>query len=518
MTGEGALIGIDLGTTAVKVVANAASDGRELSEATKRYALSTPAPGHVEQDADEIYRATMESLRKVVDEIKLRAVQPLAIGFSAAMHGVLALDERGEPISPLINWMDRRSAEIAEGWREDGTAEDLYARTGAPMHPMLPLCKLRWLSENDPALFKRASRFVGMKELFIHRWTGEWLVDHAIGTATGMLDTRTRMWDPKALAAARIEPERLSEPAACSTKRTITRAQVASALGIDEKTAIVLASSDGALANLGSGAISTDLAALTLGTSGAVRIVCDAPVLDKACRTFCYIFDDKHWLVGGPTSSAGAVLEWLFALLLGDVPRDQRFTRAVDLASQCKPGAEGLTMLPFLSGERAPYWRGDLRGAFLNLDLSHEPKHIVRAAFEGVVFAIYTVQRVMRELKIDPQALLLSGGLTHAPLVRQMIADVFECETRVSDHDEASAFGAAMYAGLATGVLRSIEDVSSRIKTSSVHRPNRELSTVYREAFARFEDRVRDEVCRLSRPGLKSPIPTADEISAAGRI
>jgi gluconokinase len=516
--GEGALIGIDLGTTAVKVVANAASDGRELAEATKRYALSTPQAGYVEQDADEIYRATMESLRKVIDEIKLRAEQPIAIGFSAAMHGVLAVDERGEPISPLINWMDRRSADIAEGWREDGTAADLYARTGAPMHPMLPLCKLRWLSENDPALFKRATRFVGMKELFIHRWTGEWLVDHAIGTATGMLDTRTRKWDPKALAAARIEPSRLSEPVACSTQRTVKRSQVASALGIDEKTAIVLASSDGALANLGSGAIATDVAALTLGTSGAVRIVCAEPVLDKACRTFCYIFDDTHWLVGGPTSSAGAVLEWLFALLLDGMPQEQRFARAVELASQCKPGAEGLTMLPFLSGERAPYWRGDLRGAFVNLDLSHAPRHIVRAVFEGVVFAIYSVGRVMHELKIDPQALLLSGGLTHAPLVRQMIADVFEREARVSDHDEASAFGAAMYAGLATGVLRSLEDVRSQINVSSVHRPNPDVSAAYREAYARFEDRVQDEVARLSRPGLKSLNPMADESSAAGRI
>jgi gluconokinase len=518
MPGEGALIGIDLGTTAVKVVANAASDGRQLAEATQRYALSTPQPGHVEQDSTEIYRATMQSLRKVIDEIKLRAQQPLAIGFSAAMHGVIAVDERGEPISPLINWMDRRSADIAAQWREDGTAADLYSRTGAPMHPMLPLCKLRWLSQHDPDVFKRAQRFVGMKELFIHRWTGEWLVDEAIGTATGMLDTRTRKWDPKALEAAGIAPERLSKPVPCSTQRTLTSDQVASALGIDKQTPVVLASSDGALANLGSGAITADLAALTLGTSGAVRIVCDAPKLDDQGRTFCYVFDDAHWLVGGPTSSAGAVLEWLLALLLHDLPQEQRFARAVDLASECAPGAEGLTMLPFLSGERAPYWRGDLRGAFLNLDLAHEPKHIIRAAFEGVVYAIYTVYRVMHEMNIDPQAVLLSGGLTHAPLVRQMIADVFECEARVSDHDEASAFGAAMYAGLATGAVRSIEDVKAQLKFSTVHRPDAGLAGAYREAFARFEDRVRDEIARLGRQGLKSLNPTADESSAAGRI
>ncbi|MBV8720707.1 MAG: gluconate kinase, partial [Candidatus Eremiobacteraeota bacterium] len=126
MPGEGALIGIDLGTTAVKVVANVPGDGRELTEQTMRYALATPKPGFVEQDPNEIYRTTMQALRLVIDEVKLRAEQPLAIGFSAAMHGVLAVDARGEPISPLINWMDRRSVDVADRWREDGTAADLY--------------------------------------------------------------------------------------------------------------------------------------------------------------------------------------------------------------------------------------------------------------------------------------------------------------------------------------------------------------------------------------------------------
>lgn len=512
------MIGIDLGTTAVKVVANTPGDGRELTEQTLRYSLATPRQGYVEQDPIEIYRTTMHALRTVIAEVKLRGEQPLAVGFSAAMHGVFAVDERGEPLSPLINWMDRRSVDIAERWRNDGTAADLYARTGAPMHPMLPLCKLRWLSEHEPELFGRAARFVGMKELFIHRWTGEWLVDHAIASAMGLLDTRARGWDPKALAAARIEPERLSTPVPCSTFRTVTRSQVATALGLDASTAIVLASTDGGLANLGTGAVSSEVAALTLGTSGAVRIVGEAPRLDEHGRTFCYVFDDKHWLVGGPTSSAGAVLEWLFALLLDNVPLERRFETAVALAAQSAPGAQGLTMLPFLSGERAPYWRGDLRGSLLGLDLAHKENDLLRAAIEGVVFAIFAVFRVMRELGIDPSAILFSGGLTHAPFVRQMIADIFEVEARLTDRPEASAFGAAMYAGLATGVIRSLDEIKAKVHTMDVYRPNSQVAETYRAAFSQWAERVGEEVARLDRPGLKSPKIPADESSAAGRI
>ena len=490
------LIGVDLGTSAVKVVAHG-PDGRELAARTQRYGISTPCPGHVEQNPDAIYAATMDCVRSIADQIKLRDRQPPAIGFSSAMHGILAVDERGKPISPLINWMDRRSLAIADRWREDGTAAQLYARTGAPMHPMLPLCKLRWLAEHDGDLFRRGHRFVGLKELFVYRWTGEWLVDHGIGTATGMMDTRTRQWDAQALEAAGVSPERLSQPVACSTSRTLERSEVAATLGLAAGTVIVLASSDGALANLGTGAFTSEAAALTLGTSGAIRIVTGTPMLDAKGRTFCYAFDDTRWIAGGPTSSAGAVLEWLFALLLHDVPQEQRFEQAVARAKEIRPGAEDLVMLPFLSGERAPYWRGDLRGLLACIDLAHDARHILRAAFEGVVFALFSVYRVMRELGVNPNAVALSGGLNHAPFVRQMIADVFEIEAWQPEEPEASAFGAAMFAGIASGALRSLDDVAKLIRYPAKHAPAAANQGAYRAAYQRFEERVRRELSDL---------------------
>ena len=512
MAGDGALIGIDLGTTSVKIVASAVGDGRSLAEASQRYGLRTPGPGYVEQDPDEIYRATMRSLRTVLDEVKLRGEEPRAIGFSAAMHGLLAVDARGEPISPLINWMDRRSGAIADRWHADGTAERLYARTGAPVHPMLPLCKLRWLAELEPDLFRRAARFVGMKELFVYRWTGEWLIDESIGTATGMFDTRSRVWDQEALELAGVGPQRLSQPSPSSTRRTVTRAQVAGALGIDQRTAVVLSASDGALANLGAGAIGRETLALTLGTSGALRLVVDEPALDPQGRTFCYVFDDLHWLVGGPTSSAGAVLDWIFAIVVPEVRPEKRLENAVALAEQIAPGSEGLTMLPFLSGERAPYWRSDLRGALSGVDLAHDRRHILRSAFEGVVFGLFAVHYVIGELAGAPRAILLSGGLTHAPFVRQLIADVFEIETRLPDRQEASAFGAAMSAGLATGAIASIERVAAMIRYPQVYGPIPERSAAYREAFARYERSVATllSTAQNPSPGANPRRQTAD--------
>ncbi len=480
-----AVVGIDLGTSAVKVLAVTAA-GREVASGSEFYGLETPHPDFVEQDADVVYLATMRVLERVLADVRLRGNEVAAIGFSAAMHGVLCVDEAGEPLSRVITWMDRRAHAVADGWRSDGNGAALYARTGAPMHPMLPVAKLRWLAEHDPGLFARARRFVGLKELIVYRWTGEWLVDHGIASATGMLDLRTRGWDPLALQLAGVDAGRLSRPAAPSTALHAFRPSVARALGLSARTAVVLASSDGPLANIGVGASGAGDVALTLGTSGAVRVLADAPLLDPHGRTFCYCADDARYVVGGPTSAAGASLDWIFALLLAELPKEQRFARAAELAAGVAPGAEGLVVLPFFAGERAPYWNSALRGAFDGLDLAHDRRTILRAGFESVVFGVFAVYEAMRALTGDASRLLLSGGLTKAPLVRELLADVFGLPAVQPHQQEASAFGAALLAAQAVGLVPDAAAAARAVGYDAPTQPNPALAAAYREAFARY--------------------------------
>jgi len=479
------LVGIDLGTSAVKVLA-CGLDGKVVAEGSAPYPLETPQPEWVEQDADVVYRATMHVVHDVLGQVYLRGNDVAAIGFSCAMHGVLPVDAGGEPLAPLITWMDRRSAKIAEAWRSDGTADQLYARTGAPVHPMLPSCKLRWLAEHEPDLFARAAKFVSIKELLVYRWTGEWLIDHGMASGTGLFDVRAREWSDRALEVARIDRSKLSRPAPPSTTLHALRPTIASALALTGNPGIVLASSDGALANLGVGAVAPGEVALTLGTSGAIRTVVERPVLDEHGRTFCYAFDDKRYIVGGPTSSAGASLNKLHDLFMSEVPEKERFARSVELAESAPPGANGLSVLPFLGGERAPYWLAELRGALIGLDLSHERSDIMRASLEGVVFALATVFDVLRERIGEPKRIRLSGGLTHAPLVRQMVADVFGCQAVLADQEEASAFGAAALAGIAIGALADPAAVALLLHPRYVHEPNVAAVEQYRAIFARY--------------------------------
>ncbi|BDE08152.1 gluconate kinase [Vulcanimicrobium alpinum] len=484
-----AVVGIDLGTSAVKVLAST-TEGRQIAIGSEFYGLEAPHPDFVEQDADVVYRATMRVLERVLADVRLRGSEVVAIGFSSAMHGVLCVDDSGEPISRVITWMDRRAHAIADGWRADGNGSALYARTGAPMHPMLPVAKLRWLAENDPALFAKTRRFVGLKELLVFRWTGEWLVDHGIASATGMLDLRTRDWDPLALQLAQIDAGRLSQPALPSTALRTLRPAIARELHLAERCAVVLASSDGPLANIGVGTSERGDLALTLGTSGAVRILADEPMLDAQGRTFCYCADDRRFVVGGPTSSAGASLDWIFALLLDELPKDQRFARAAALASEIPPGADGLVVQPFFAGERAPYWRSTLRGAFEGLDLAHDRRTILRAAFESVVFGVYSVYEAMRESAGDAQRLLLTGGLTKAPLVRGLLADVFALPAVQPHQQEASAFGAALVAAEAVGLIGDAAQAARAVGYDAPTQPDRTKRDAYRTAYKRFRSLV----------------------------
>ncbi len=277
---------------------------------------------------------------------------------------------------------------------------------------------------------------------------------------------------------------------------------MARSLGLEADAALVLCSSDGALANLGVGAIDHGATALTLGTSGAVRAVADVPMFDHAGRTFCYVFDDTRCLVGGPTSSAGGVFDWLCALLLPEVPIERRFDAAVSLAAEVGEGANGLTLLPFLSGERAPYWYGDLRGAFVGLDLSHDRRHLLRAGLESIVLALRTVGDIMADLIGKPSALLLSGGLTHAPGFRALIADIFGTETWLPSTDEASAYGAAVMAAVAVKMLPDLGSVHALLTYPERRTPNPAASRAYDDVYRRYR-RVVDMLLPLWHPEVQ---------------
>ncbi len=349
---------------------------------------------------------------------------------------------------------------------------------------MSPLVKLLWLQHAMPAVWGRAHRFVGIKEYVLARLCGTSVVDRSIASATGLLNLATLDWDIGALALAGIDPSRLSTLVPTTHRLALTDAGRA-LLGLDGETPIVVGANDGVLSNLGVGAIERGAVALTIGTSGAMRTVVDAPQTDPEGRTFCYALTDDRWVVGGPVNNGGIVLRWVrdefaaaeteTAKRLGIDPYDV----LTHIAARVPPGSGGLLFHPFLAGERAPLWNPDLRGSFFGLAMHHRKEHMIRAVLEGVLMNLYTILPAVEALVGRTHVIKATGGFARSPMWRQMLADVFDREVVVPESIESSCFGAAMLGLYALGEIESLDDVAALVGSTHRHTPDARAAATY---------------------------------------
>lgn len=471
-----AVLGVDIGTTSAKAVAFDTA-GNALAEGEAFYELREPEPGQAVQDPEAVVAGVAEAVREAAGGQEIAAV-----ALSSAMHSLLALGEDDRPLTPLVTWADARAAEQAARLRAEHP--ELHAETGTPLHPMAPLAKLCWFAERDPSTFAGARRWAGIKELVLARWTGEWAIDHSCASGTGLLELATLEWHPGALALAGVRAEQLSRPVP-GTHAPPLHPDAAAALGLRAGTPVVAGGGDGPLANLGLGAVEPGVAACSIGTSGALRVVVEHPRIDPGATVFCYALDPGRWVVGGAVSNGGVVLEWAGEALAPDLTTEE----ILALAAQAPPASDGLLMVPALLGERAPSWDPGATATYAGLTRRHRREHLIRAALEGVCLQLALVLDAIREAGHEVRELRATGGFARSPLWRQMLADVLAMEVGFASGGQASARGAVMLGFEALGIENRLGDVA----IERTHRPDPAAAAAYaaaRPAFARLSARA----------------------------
>jgi gluconokinase len=489
-------IGIDVGTTSTKAIAFS-GDGQVKAQSTQLYGLQVPQPGWAEQNPEEILAAVVAAVAQVMEQVEPGSVA--ALGFSAAMHSVIAMDQDDKALTPAMIWADNRSVKQVERLKQDDTGHALYLRTGTPIHPMSPLPKLLWLRETMPDVFQAAAHFISIKEYIFHCWFDRYIVDYSIASATGLFNLNQLQWDEDALSLVGITPDRLSQLVPATHILRGINPAFAEAIGLHPYTPVVIGANDGVLANLGVGAITPSQVALTIGTSGAVRSVVSKPVTDPQGRTFCYALTEDHWVIGGPSNNGGIILRWLRdefchaeveqAMQMGVDPYDVMIAQTMEIP----PGAEGLLCLPFLAGERAPYWNANARGIFFGVGLNHHRSHFIRAVMEGILFNVYNISQALSELVQPAAEIHASGGFARSQFWLQMTADIFGSTVVLPEVFEASSFGAAVLAMYATGHLSRLEDVNHLIwgsnaqSSSHLYQPNCANTERYRRLFKIYQ-------------------------------
>ncbi|GGH84188.1 gluconokinase [Pullulanibacillus pueri] len=483
------VVAVDIGTTSTK---SAAFDptGHIYAESAQEYPLYSEVASRAEQDPEEIFQAIMKTLSDVVASMGEARARIAAVSFSSAMHSLIALDREGTPLTRSMTWADQRASLHAEQLKATAVGQGIYQRTGTPIHPMSPLVKLLWFKDEDQETYQKAAKWVGIKEYAFFRLFGTYVVDYSIASATGLFNLHTCDWDAEALALTGVPKEKLPEPV--PTTQVIQGLNKADAeqLGLPADLPFVVGASDGVLANLGVGAIAPGTVACSIGTSGAVRTVVNAPTTDPKGRLFCYALTEDQWVIGGPINNGGVAFRWARDHIFPDLKAgsEDPYEYLTQLASEIDPGSEGLLFLPYLTGERAPLWNADTKGVFFGLTLNHDRRHMIRAVMEGVMFQMHAVVAALKETGVDPQAFRVTGGFTKSLLWRQIMADIFERGIHVPETPQGSSFGAALLAMKALGILNDFSTVEEIVAIGHRHTPNDEASQVYRKLKPIFMD------------------------------
>jgi gluconokinase len=479
------VVGLDSGTTATKAV-TAGTDGRVRDLVSVGYPLSVPAPGRAELDAQRLADAAVEALAGVSAAARERGDRVVGISLSAAMHGLVPMDDDGRPLGPLLTWADARAAGFAGALRADGRAGGLHTRTGTPVHPMSPLLKLAALRADDPDRLATVPRWGGVKELVVAALRGgPQVLDRACASATGLYGIRTGTWDAEALQIAGVRAGQLGEVLPTTAVLEGLRPEVAAATGLPGDTPLVLGASDGVLANLGIGAVRPEVAAVSLGTSGAMRVVVPEPTVDPAHRLFCYALTDDHWVVGGAVNNGGSVVRWAAqALAEGDgvtgEDADELDARLLEEAAGVPAGSAGLLCLPYLLGERAPWWRSGLRGAYVGLRREHRRPHLVRAAVEGVCQQLALVRDAFSATGLPVAEVRATGGAVASSLWVRTLAAALDLPVRVADSPEGTGLGAALLGLHALGALPDLDEATALVGVSDPVEPDPAAADLYR--------------------------------------
>ena len=476
------ILGIDIGTGSCKGLA-VNLHGESLADSNTYYGIQNKQPGFAEQDPEVIWKAFLTCCKEILSKIKH---PPVAVSFSSAMHGLMLIDKENKPITPLIIWADKRSEDIATTLRKKPISKKIYTETGTPVYSMSPLCKIMWFRKNDPRLFKKTARFVSIKEFIWFRLFNEWQVDTSVASATGLFNIHTFKWNKPSLELCGISPSQLSEIVPTVFIRSDPDKKMAHLLGIKKEITFCIGGNDGCLANLGSFVLKKGEAALTIGTSGAVRITSTKPMADFNSMLFNYILDESTYITGGPINNGGIVIKWLFKTFLNiENPGEKDYENLFQKISTVPAGSDGLILLPYLLGERAPIWDAKATALFFGIHYRHTQNQFLRAAVEGVCFAIKDIIQPIEKKSGPIRQLNISGGFIHAPVWMQIMSDITGKKLCLVEKDDASALGAAMLAMKELKLISSYQDLKPETKLTIS--PSKKNTKIYESNFAIYK-------------------------------
>ena len=488
-------LGLDIGTSGVKAILVGA-DGDVLATGVTPLQLSTPHPGWAEQDPEMWWQASIAATRIVL------AAQPgarvVSVGISGQMHSSVFLDAHGDVIRPALLWCDgRTTAECREITDRVGGEAKLRDLASNPALEGFTLPKVLWLRNHEPEAFARLSTVLLAKDFVRYRLTGALATEPSDASATLMYDTANMRWSTEILGAVGLSPSLVPDVGGSADVLGRVTPDAAGLTGLTVGTPVVGGGADNACGAAGVGVITPGEAVTSWGTSGTVLAPTNTPRVDPGLRahTFCHVAPNT-WYIMGVVLSAGGAFAWFRDQLARDLVGTGDANERLNAEAAAIPaGAEGVTFLPYLQGERTPHRDASARGAFTGLSLAHSRSHLTRAVLEGVCFALRDSVSILDELGMAPGHMLLTGGGAKSAFVRRLQAEIFGLPVCTVNREEGPAYGAALLAAVGAGAFADVASAAKATLTRAplVH-PEVGSHALYDAAYARFKDAYRPPV------------------------
>jgi xylulokinase len=477
----------DLGTTGDKTTLFDAESGAVVASVFEPYETTYPHPGWAEQDPADWQRALHQGTRRL---LALASSLPThvtpgdiaVVSFSGTMNGALAVDAAGIPLRSAILWADQRGITEAQLLAERCGEAQVYRTTGTRVTPSCSAAKFLWIQRHQPEIYHRTHVFLQSKDYAVFLLTGVFASDYSDASNTNLFNLEARAWATDLVATSGLDAAKLPPLFPSPTVIGRVTAEAAALTGLLAGTPVVIGGGDGACATVGAGAVHTGDAYINIGSSAWLAVTADRPLYDPGMRTFNLAhLDPERVICLGSMQAAGGAFDWFERLLRGEAEGDLH--DALSLAAASVPaGADGLVFLPYLMGERSPYWNPLARGAFVGLTMTHGRPEMARAVLEGVALNLRLILDAFQTQGIGFPAIRLIGGGARSALWQQILADVLGMPIRLPALlTEATSLGAAIAGGVGVGIFDRFAAANRLIQAAVAAQPEPTAQARYAE-------------------------------------
>ncbi len=478
------LLAHDLGTSGNKATIFS-EEGHLIDSVSHEYPTEYSAGGFAEQDPAYWWESVCVTTRKLMENHDPSRVA--AISFSGQMMGCLCVDKNGVPLRKHILYSDQRSLAQEKSFKEKGGSDEIYRITGHRASASYGATKLMWVRDNQPDIYKKTYKMLNAKDYLTFRLTGRMIAEPTDASSTNLYDLVKGDWSDELVAAAGIEREMLPEIIpSIGIVGELTR-EAAEAVGLKPGIPVVAGAGDGMAAGVGAGSIAPGLTYNYLGSSSWIATTSEKPIYDPQQRTFTW----AHAVPGmlhptGTMQTAAGSYAWLKREICheetakAEAAGKSPYEFMNETAASASPGCNGLIYLPYLLGERSPRWNPLARGGFVGLTMTHTRGDIVRSVLEGVSMNLAVILGIFREQGMRVDRLSVIGGGAKGALWRQIMADIYDVEIDLPNYlEEATSIGAAIIAGVGSGIYKDFSVVNNFFHIVDTVKPNPANAAVY---------------------------------------